>query len=146
MEKNSKDQFLRKIEQHNRNIPKTIFEAKPQDYLLKSQTFGISNDRISKQFTAIGKDHILYYCSSMLVIKNIDKNTSHFLYKEGRLKNVSAISSASKEPEGKQLMIAAGEHSFGDNQKAIITIITIVDKKEDWKVISTHHKEQIEYL
>lgn len=82
----------------------------------------------------------------MLVIKSIDKNTSTFLYREGRLKNVSAICSTMKEVDEKELMIVAGEGSGGENQKASINIITITDEKEDWRLVQTLHKGRIEYM
>jgi hypothetical protein len=39
----------------------------------------------------------MYYMSNMLVIKNIADNTSLFISKEGRLRNVTALASTYRE-------------------------------------------------
>lgn len=78
----------------------------------------------------------------MLVIKSIDKNTSTYLYKEGRLKNVTALCSTVKEFEEKELMIVAGESSNGEG-KGCLNIITLNDEKEDWKLLQTSHKGRV---
>ena len=141
MEKSSRDQVLRKIHQHNTHIQPSFFSTQ-QQFLLKHESLFINNKPISGQFSFLSRDQILYYTSSMLVIKSLEKNTSRFLQKEGKLNNVTAICASMLEAQD-QSIIAVGDTV---EEKAAITIVTVSDEREEWKSFPTGVKGEVEFL
>lgn len=93
----SDDQLERKVRAHNDQVQKTAFRMAASHQVMHFHaSLGISSNIVGGQFTFINDDEILYYVPSMIVIRNIQKNTNNFVEREGRLKNVTAFAATNK--------------------------------------------------